>query len=95
MGEIKNRLNIKKITVKNLFLLILMMAAMAVIGVITKSIGSGRNIVNINTAQAQSCWTPPGVTPVVPPPAEGGGGEGSVGGDCTADSSSCEGVGSY
>jgi len=41
MGEIKNKLNISKITIKNLFLVILLMAVMVVIGVIAKSIGGG------------------------------------------------------
>lgn len=74
MGEIKKKLNISKITIKNLFLVILLMAVMAVIGAIAKLIGSG--VTNINTAQAQSCWTPP----------PGGGGEG--GSDCEGSSSS-------
>lgn len=65
MGEIKSKLNISKITVKNIFLVILLMIVMAVIGVIAKSIGS--KVASINTAQAQSCWTPPPV---------GGGSEG-------------------
>lgn len=57
MGEIKKKLNIKKITAKNLFLLVLLMVVMAVIGIIAKLIGSHTSGSNI--AQAQSCWTPP------------------------------------
>ena len=60
MGEIKKKLNIKKITSKNLFLLVLLMAVMAVIGVIAKLIGSHN--AGSNVAQAQTCWTPPGGT---------------------------------
>jgi hypothetical protein len=60
MGEIKKKLNIKKITPKNLFLLVLLMAVMAVIGVIAKLIGSHN--AGSNVAQAQSCWTPSGGT---------------------------------
>ena len=67
MGEIKNKLNISKITIKNLFLVILLMVVMAIVGIVAKSIGS--KVVNINTAQAQSCWTPSG----------GGGSEGGEG----------------
>ncbi len=81
MDEIKNKLNISKITIKNLFLVILLMAVMAIVGIIAKSIGSG--VANISTAQAQSCWTPP-------VGAEGSsGGEGTGGSDCSADASSC------
>ncbi len=81
MGEIKNKLNISKITVKNLFLIILLTVVMAGIGIIAKSIGS--KVANINTAQAQSCWTP-SETPPLPDP------EGSAAsGDCSSDSSSC------
>jgi len=57
MGEIKKKLNINRITVKNLFLVILLMAIMAVIGAAARLIG-GR-AADINIAQAQSCWVPP------------------------------------
>ncbi|MBU3901645.1 hypothetical protein KKF25_03300 [Patescibacteria group bacterium] len=83
MGEIKNKLNISKITIKNLFLVVLLMAVMAIIGAAAKLIGS--RAANINTAQAQSCWTPPGGGGG----GEGGGGEGSDvggGGDGSTDS---------
>ncbi len=53
MNEIKNKLNISKITIKNLFLVILLMAVMVIVGIIAKSIGSG--VANINTAWIQSC----------------------------------------
>lgn len=62
MGEIKAKLNIKKITVKNFFVLVLLMAIIAMIGAISKLIGSGAS--KTNTAQAQgSCWVPPWVPP--------------------------------
>ncbi len=76
MDEIKTKLNISKITIKNLFLIILLMAVMAIVGIIAKSIGS--KVANINTAQAQSCWTHP-------PPSEGcseGCSDGAEGSDC-------------
>lgn len=90
MGEIKKKLNISKITVKNLFLIILLMVAMAVIGIIAKSIGN--KVANISTAQAQGCWTTPGG--VVPPSGEGGSaasagdGSSSAGSSCGSDGES-------
>jgi len=71
MGEIKKKLNISRITIKNLFLVILLMAVMAVISIAAKLIGNKV----ANTAQAQSCWTPP------PPPPVGCIGSGGEGGD--------------
>ncbi len=79
MEEIKNKLNISKITVKNLFLIILLMAVMAIVGIIAKSIGG--KVANINTVQAQSCWTTP----------PGGGGGGGGGSACASDGSSSAG----
>ncbi len=70
MGEIKNKLNISKTTIKNLFLVILLMVVMVVIGAVAKLIGS--RAAGANTAQAQSCWTPPLVS---------GGSEGGEGGE--------------
>jgi len=86
MGEIKKKLNISKITVKNLFLIILLMVVMAVIGIIAKSIGS--KVVSINTAQAQSCWTPPVGGGCIG--GEGGGGA-CAGGDGSSSAGSCSG----
>ncbi len=81
MGEIKKKLNISKITVKNLFLIILVMAVMAVIGIIAKSIGG--KVANINTAWIQSCSAD------VPAGCDGGteGGGGSCSAGCDSEAS--------
>jgi len=71
MGEIKTRLNISKITAKNLIALFLLATILAVVSAIAKLIGGGAT--KIDTAQAQgTCWTQ-----------VGGGGEGSGCGGCS------------
>ncbi len=52
MMKLKNKLNIKRITAKNLLLLVLLAAVLAVVGVISKL--SGAKVVNVVEAQ---CWT--------------------------------------
>jgi hypothetical protein len=60
MSEIKQKLNIRKITLKNVFLLVLLMLAMLIIGAIGKIMGKNSNITGAKAAQA-ACWTPPPV----------------------------------
>ncbi len=58
MGEIRKKLNIKKITAKNIFLLVLLVIVMVAIGAIGKMMGKNINVSGAKTAQA--CWDPPG-----------------------------------
>lgn len=95
MGEIKKKLNINRITVKNLFLVILLMAIMAVIGAAARLIG-GR-AADINITQAQSCWVPPsgvGCSGVPDGSGEGCGHASTGAGVGTGDDSGCSGEGS-
>jgi len=82
MSEIKKRLNINKITVKNLFLLVLVMIVMAAIGIIAKTMrANGSSIAKVDTACA--CWgAPPGGCTSCDTCETCGEGEGGEGGTC-------------
>jgi hypothetical protein len=57
MGELKMKLNIKKITTKNLVVLVLVMMMMGILGVVAKIIGGdAMKMTNVSKAQAQ-CWS--------------------------------------
>jgi hypothetical protein len=56
--RLKQKLNINKVGLKNLFLLILAMVVMVAVNAITKATGKG-SIIKIDKAQAQ-CWTSSG-----------------------------------
>lgn len=58
MNGLKQKLNINKIGVKNVFLLLLLMLVTAVTGVISKSVSKSTKgkIVGADVANAQSCW---------------------------------------
>jgi len=58
MGEIKKKLNIKKISAKNILLLLLVVVVVFAMSVISKSLrGKSSGITGINSAQA--CWDAP------------------------------------
>ncbi|MDD2730764.1 MAG: hypothetical protein PHW33_01415 [Candidatus Portnoybacteria bacterium] len=89
MGEIKKRFNINKITGKNLFLVILLMVAMAVVGIANKLTGSK----TIDAVQAQDCWTG-GIFSGCAGGCEGSSGASSeASSDCASDCGACEGAG--
>jgi len=60
MAEIKKKLNIKKVTIKNILLLILALLLMVVVNAIGRVSGMGNNgnSQKIDIVQAQSCWVP-------------------------------------
>lgn len=78
MTEIKKRFHINKLSVRNILLLVLLLAVISIGRLMHIWTGS------VNAAQAQTCWTAP---------SGGGGGDGGNGdcasSDCTSDCASC------